>query len=187
MALGKEVAANQFPQVYQDLGIDPNKLGCIMLNTEPIEISNVIQFDDLYFSDPLLHPHTQGIICEDIPHVTLLYGLLRSGLELKKHVDALLEGWEPADPTIREIGFFPGEDENNKYITLVAKLEASPNLLDANSRLRLLPHCDTHQTYQPHITLAYISDSSDYQGYIRTLNHMFMGMAVRAANLNYGD
>ena len=187
MAPDTEVTAAQFPQVYQDLGIDPARLGCVMLNTEPISVSNVIYHEDLYYADPAMHKYAQGVVSESVPHVTLLYGLLRSGTELKKHVDAVLAGWEPADPTIAEIGFFPSSAPDEHYVTLVARLEASPNLVEANSRLKLLPHIDTFSSFKPHLTLAYVSDSSDYQGYITTLNHMYQGMAVRAANLNYGD
>jgi hypothetical protein len=47
-----QISASQFPDVYANLGIDPNKLGCIMLNVEPIQVSNIILYDDLYMADP---------------------------------------------------------------------------------------------------------------------------------------
>jgi len=114
-----QITASQFPQVYEDLGIDPGKLGCVMLNTEPIQVGDIILYDDLYMADPEEHPHMQGIISETETHVTLLYGLLRSGTEMRKHVDAVLSGWSPESPTISEVSFFPSNDPSESYITLV--------------------------------------------------------------------
>ncbi len=183
-----QITASQFPQVYADLGIDPGKLGCMMLNTEPIVVSNLILYDDLYYSDPEKHPYMQGIVSEEVPHVTLLYGLLRSGPELKKHIDAVLDGWTPQDVSIEAIDVFPSNDPDESYVTLIAKLEMTPNLIEANARLKLLPHLDTFPMgFQGHITLAYLNDSSDYQGYIQKLNQAFQGKTVKALGLNYGD
>ena len=183
-----QISAGQFPQVYADLGIDPSKLGCLMLNTEPIQVSNIILYDDLYYSDPEKHPYMQGIVSEVVPHCTLLYGFLRSATELKKHIDAVLDGWTPGDLTIAEAGFFPGNDPDENYVTLIAKLEATPNLVEANQRLKLLPHIETFPTgYQPHVTLAYLNGYSDYQSYIQTFNHAFQGKTVKVLGLNYGD
>ena|SRR5712691_1939843 len=188
MPSGTEVSASQFPQVYVDLGIDPGKLGCVMLDVEPIVVSNLILYDDLYMADPEKHPHMQGIISETEAHVTLLYGFLRSAMELRKHIDAVLEGWTPEDVSIEAIDVFPSNDPDENYVTLVAKLEMTPNLIEANARLKLLPHLDTFPMgFQGHITLAYLNDSSDYQGYIQKLNQAFQGKAVKVVGLNYGD
>ena len=96
-----QITTRQFPQVYIDLGIDPSKLGCVMLNVEPIKVSNIILYDDLYQTDPVKHPHMQGVGIRNVPHCTLLYGLLRSGMELKKHVLAVLDGWTPRTSLLR--------------------------------------------------------------------------------------
>jgi hypothetical protein len=58
-----QVSSQQFPQVYEDLGIDTNNLGCIMLDVEPIEVSSVIDPEDLYH-DPE-DEFTQGIVSAD--------------------------------------------------------------------------------------------------------------------------
>jgi hypothetical protein len=42
-----QVSASQYPTVYQDLGIDPSNLGCIMLDTEPVIVSEIIKQEDL--------------------------------------------------------------------------------------------------------------------------------------------
>ena len=110
-----------------------------------------------------------------------------SGLEQKKPVDALLTSWTPEALTIAEVSFFPSSNPEEKYITLIAKLAVTPNLLDANNRLRKLPHIDLHPDYVPHITLAYLNDTSDYQGYVQKLNGVLQGKTVKALGLNYGD
>lgn len=183
-----QITASQFPDVYANLGIDPNKLGCVMLDVEPIQVSNLILYDDLYYADPAKHPYAQGIVSESVPHCTLLYGFLRSATELKKHIDAVLEGWTPQDVTIAAVDVFPSNDPGENYVTLIAKLEMTPNLIEANARLKLLPHLDTFPMgFQGHISLAYLNDSSDYQGYISKLNQAFQGKTIKALELNYGD
>ena len=105
-----DLNSTNFPEVYEWLGIDTGNLGCIMLNTAPLEVSDIIPEADLYFADPKLHPHTQGIVSEAVPHVTLLYGLLRSGLELKPHVDMIMAGWSIKEVVIDQVNFFYGKD-----------------------------------------------------------------------------
>jgi 2'-5' RNA ligase superfamily len=183
-----QITASQFPEVYANLGIDPNKLGCLMLDIEPIVVSNLILYDDLYQADPEKHPHMQGIVSENEAHCTLLYGFLRSAMELKKHVDAVLNGWAPESPTIASVDVFPSSDPEESYVTLIAKLEMSPNLVEANARLKLLPHIETFPMgYQGHVTLAYLNASSDYQGYVSKLNETLQGKIIGAMGINYGN
>jgi hypothetical protein len=192
------VNSRSFPQVYVDLGIDPGNLGCIMLDVQPIVVSDVIDAADLYVSEKPGLGFVKGNVSEDVPHVTLLYGLLRPGPELKKHVDAVLEvepvdgglesHWDfPEDVVIDKVDFFYSPDSEEHFVTIVALLQVSPGLAEANGRLRLLPHIDTFMEYKPHITLAYVSDSSDWQGYIKTLNEKLAGQSIRAVALNYGN
>src|SRR5205085_2546493 len=121
-------------------------------------------------------------------HLTLVYGFLRSATELKKHVDAVLEGWTPQDVTIAGVDVFPAGSADSPYTALVATLELTPNLLEANARLKLLPHCETYPLgYMPHVTLCYLNGSSDYQNYVQTLSKELQGKTVKALGLNYGD
>jgi hypothetical protein len=109
-----QISSQQFPQVYEDLGIDTNDLGCIMLDVEPIEVSSVIDPEDLYH-DPE-DEFAQAIISEDTPHVTLLYGLISSGPAMRKHVDTVLDGWELGSVQITAVTAFAG---NPDYTPLV--------------------------------------------------------------------
>jgi 2'-5' RNA ligase len=179
--------ATDFPQVYEDLGIDTGHLGCIMIDTAPIEVHHVIPEDDLYYADEVAHPHTQGIVSETVPHVTLLYGLMRSGMELKKHVDAVLDGWPIPAIVIDRVSFFYGKDEVSSYITIVALVRATDGLGEGNGRLRLLPHIDTFAEYHPHITLAYVKDTANWETYVETLNAQYAGQEIMPAGLNYGS
>jgi hypothetical protein len=178
--------ASNFPQVYQDLGIDTGRLGCIMADTEPIVVHDVIPEDALYYADPDRHQWIQGIVSEKVPHVTLLYGLMRSGPELQKHVDAVLDGVVLDRVTIERVEFFYSNDPGENYVTLVAGLQVSDALADANARLRLLPHIDTFPQYKPHITLAYVKNTSDWTTYISPLEDKLKGIEVRITGLNYG-
>lgn len=180
-------SSNDFKQVYEDLGIDAGRLGCIMIDVEKIPVSDVIPADALWFKEDEPDSHTQGAVSENEPHVTLLYGLMRSGLELKKHVDAVLTDWSEEFVTIDKVDFFYSNDPHDKYITIIALVKVTDELLEANGRLRMLPHIDTFATYKPHITLAYVKESSDWKEYIDTLNSDLAGLNVPVTGLNYGD
>ena len=78
-----------------------------------------------------------------------------------------MEGWTPQDVTIASVDVFPAGSGDSPYAALVATLEPTPNLLEANARLKLLPHCETYPLeYKPHVTLCYLNNMSDAQGYI---------------------
>lgn len=178
--------ARSFPQVYVDLGIDLGRLGCLMLDTEPIKVSDLIPQSSLYFADPEKHKYIQGVVSETVPHVTLLYGFLRSAKELQKHIDAVLDGWKPEDLTIRNIDFFPSNEADEYYVTIIAHVEVTDNLKEANTRLSYLPHLNTFPDYKPHITLAYVRQDINYGKYIKLLNEKYAGTTVKAKSLNYG-
>lgn len=179
----EQVSSRQFPQVYEDLGIDTAELGCIMADTEPISVSEVIAPEDLYYSDD--EEFTQGIVSESVPHVTLLYGLISSGPAMKKHVDAVLDGWTLPDVQIETVTAFGSSDD--PYACLVAQLVPSEALIAANARLRLLPHIDTFPEYVPHMTLAYVkNDPEKVAEYVDTLGRRLSRMVVPIVGLNYG-
>lgn len=191
------ISSSSFPQVYEDLGIATNKLGCIMLDVEPLIVSDVINENDLYYAtDAEAHSYVDGIVCEETPHVTLLFGLMRSGHEMKKHVDAVLGFESPIDlpeyfPTsvkIDHVDFFESNYADEAYYCIIAKLEVTDALLEANGRLRMLPHIDTFMTYTPHITLAYIKHNDTMRdSYVEMLNTRLAGKSVKAVGINYGD
>ena len=126
------MSAREYQEVYQDLGIDTNKLGCIMVNTAPIEVSSLIDADDLHYDKA--DEFARGIVSESVPHVTLLYGLLSGGPAMQKHVDRVLDGWSIDNVQITDVTAFTG---NPDYSPLVAEV-AIEELLEDHQPLQLL-------------------------------------------------
>jgi 2'-5' RNA ligase len=177
------VSAGQFPEVYKTLGIDISSLGCIMLDVKPFEIPKTLNEEDLYFSPT--QDFVQGVVVDHKAHVTLLFGLLDSGPKLKDLVDQVLDGWKkPASIKISDIGVFPGkEDDGTEYSCIVAHVDPE-GLIEANNRLRLLPHIDTFPEYAAHMTLAYVKASATTE-WVEGFDYL-RGELVPTTNLNYG-
>lgn len=178
----KEVKSTDYPAIYKGLGIDTGKLGCIMIDTEPIVISDVIKDTDYYYSDE--HQYVNGNVSEDVPHVTLLYGLMRSGPELQVHVDTVLKDWQLPEIVIDKVSFFYGEESD--YVTIIALIKVTDALNEGHQRLSLLPHINTFGTYKPHLTLAYVKAESNWQEYVEELNKTLAGKSISAIGINYG-
>ena len=114
-----------------------------------------------------------------------MFGLLRSGQELKKHVTAVLEGWELPNIKIKEVNFFYGQ--TGEYVTIVALVDVTDELKEGHQRLSLLPHINTFGEYKPHITLAYVKASADWVGYVGELDKKFRGQFVAVKGVNLGE
>lgn len=177
-----DIGARHFPQMYIDLGIDIKYLGCIMLQVEPFNVRDIIDSEDLYYSDYITEP----LVGEKEPHITLLYGLLQSGLAMKKHVDTVLDGWELKEIEIAGASYFETDVEGEGYYCIIAEVVLTPVLIEGNWRLHLLPHVDTYP-YKPHCTLAYIKkDEARLNEYIEKLNKRYVGAVLRVARIDYG-
>lgn len=183
-----QLSAHQFSEVYANLGISLNKLGCIMAACDPLRVNDIIAAEDLYYANNPEHQYVAGIVSEDVPHCTLLYGLLRSGPELQRHVDAVLAGWKLDQVEIANVLAWPSRYEDEQYYCLVAELALTPELVEGNARLRMLPHIDTFPAYRAHITLAYIKqDDEKRDQYVDLLRQRFVGQTVTVKELDYGD
>jgi 2'-5' RNA ligase len=181
-----QISATNFQKVYEALGIDTGKLGCLMIDVQPVVVNDIISEEDLYYADPEKHKWIQGIVSEDIPHCTVLYGFLRSAKELQPHLTTLLEGVKIETLKIKEIHFFHSNEKGENYKTIIALIEPTEELLEANARASMLPHLNTFTSYMPHITLAYVKDSCDYMGYIAKLNEVYKGKTIKALDWNFG-
>lgn len=181
-----KLSAHQFKDMYQDLGISLDTLGCIMLDLEPLEFK--VNEDALYYAKDKKRFWIDGNVASKTPHVTLLYGLMRSGPELKKHVDTVLEGHIPSEVTIDHVDFFdtpPNTDE--AYYAIIAHLKITDDLQGAHDRLQFLPHIDTFPGYKAHFTLCYVKKNERTRDQlIEELNKHYKGKTIKAGKINYG-
>lgn len=175
----REVTAYDFIEVYREFGLDPRTLGCVMLDTEPLTVSDVIRHKDVYVSPT--RKFINGITSESEPHVTLLYGLLRAAQELRPYVELVLQGWEPAPVQILRVVAF--ESPLEPYYCLAAELAVSQSLIEAHARLSLLPHIDVFPAYRPHITLAYVRKAAPWREYAEKLTNRFASQIVKVGAL----
>lgn len=180
-----QISARDYPDIYEGTGIDPNDLGCIMLDLETMPIIEVVGNGaeaDLV-TESTRHDHMMGAVAEREAHVTLLYGLLENGNTWKDKVDSLLEGWSYGGVKVKDIGYF---DLPESY-AVVAHLEETTDLLEGHNRLTLLPHIQTFSDYRPHVTLAYIKKDADLGKWLTSLNKQYADTTIAATGINYGD
>lgn len=178
-----QLASRDLPDLYEGIDIDMDELGCIMVDTVKIPVT---QFVKNFKEEELFEQerYDQGsVVGETKPHVTLLFGLLENGNKWKNKVDMLLEGWELPTVTIESVSYF---DTGDSY-AVIALLERTPELVDGHERLTLLPHINTFSEYHPHITLAYIKKEADVDKWVSSLNRKYKGQKVATTGLNYGD
>lgn len=184
------ITAYSFPRVYERLGMPgaPSDLGCIMLDLEPIPVKAMLPADTAYFygrdDDPSLR-YVRGPVAEKGAHATLLYGLTpdkHAGVREQESVDELLDGLDLSSVTIADVGHFPGQF-GLPYACIIAHV-TSLDLIEANRRLRFLPHVDTFLEYRPHVTLAYVHED-DREASITALRSL-VGATLPSTGINYG-
>jgi 2'-5' RNA ligase len=181
--------SNDFRDMYKKLGIDQDKLGCIMLDIDEKGIPEIPEeFKDiLYTSEKKERFWIKGFVGGDEPHVTLLYGLMESGKKNKKYVDKVLDGWELDAVKVESIGFFDSPYKDDPYYCIVAHLEVSDKLLEGRERLELLPHINTFPGYKAHVTIAYIKrDESVKRKVTSHYKKELVGKKLKVVGINYG-
>jgi 2'-5' RNA ligase superfamily len=164
---------SQNAQHYADLlaqaGIDPDRMGCVMADFDPIPVTSLLPRSITFATDPN-RPWVRAKVAESGSHVTLLYGLLdpqaaaspdplnhrAAGQHLTSTIYYLLFDLMPLDPvTVTGAAFFPSPGVSYGAVVLLID---SPQFREANRRLRFLPHIDTFAEYRPHLTLAYVAN-----------------------------
>lgn len=179
----KQIAARDYPKLYDGTNVDPDDLGCIMANLEPLKVLELVEDGEADLVEKTKNDWSP-LPAEDEPHVTLLYGLLENGNKWKDKVDTVLDGWNMKQVKITEVDYFDLQDS----IAIVAHVEKSPELVDGHERLTLLPHIQTFSEYQPHMTLAYIQrDNKLIDKWVEALGNAYNGKVVKYKGLNYGD
>lgn len=182
----KQFNSHDFEEVYKDMGIDVDKLGCIMLDLNADNLPDLpINEKDFYSSKSRFW--IKGNVSKKTPHVTLLYGLLKPGPEWKEYVDKVLGSWKVDTVKIRNVGFFESNIPDEPYYCIVAHIEITPELKEGHQRLELLPHINTFPGYKAHFTLAYIKkDEANKNSVVSHLNTVLPGKQLKVVKLNYG-
>lgn len=176
------VNSSQFPTLYEGLGIDFDMLGCIMLN---IDQKNLPQFKN----PESLYENSNHSLASGEAHITLLFGLMKSGTEWKKQVDEVLAGWTCGQITVDSVSFFDITDpDSDSHYCIIAKIKVTPQLKEGHTRLQLLPHVDTFPEYIPHMTIAYVlHDDKIRDDVIDYYQARLAGKTLTITGINYGD
>ncbi len=89
---------------------------------------------------------------EDDPHITAKFGLHTNDANTLKPI---LSKTAPVKAKIGGVSVFCGADSDKPYDVLKFDVE-SDDLTRLNRELSALPHTDTHKSYCPHLTIAYV-------------------------------
>ena len=180
------LTAHEFPGLYDNLDVDTDKLGFIMLKVRPFPVLQFVEDgeDDLYYS-PDKDSYIQGVVAETKAHVTLLGGLLKPGPQWRKEVDQVLESWVVPRIKIKAIGAFPSPYPDQDYSCIVAHIDVTPELQEGNDRLAMLPHINMFPGYHPHVTIAYVKSDAT-QKWIDTFQFL-EGFELEPTGINYGS
>ena len=145
--------------LYSRMGIDIDKLGCVMLDCEtPTEMLDLVP-DFFWYHDPE-RPDDFGPELDS--HVTLLFGLLTPAHQQREFVDEVLADWR--QPEVFEVGTKWGLDvfgpKGAPYEAIVLKPAMGSPYIAANDALSRLPHVRTFPRYAPHVTLGYVNSGA---------------------------
>ena len=179
--------ANQFREMYSELSINIDKLGCIMLDIDN-SIPNLISKQDLHFTSNSDRFWINGFVAGHTPHITLLYGLLESGkTTYRKYVDEVLKDWKCDSVEVDHVDFFDSPYSDEPYYCIIAHLKITDELKQGNQLLQLLPHINTFPEYKAHTTIAYIrKDENLRNNIIDSYNDILSGAQLLVTGINYG-
>lgn len=179
--------SHSFEDIYKKLAINLDKLGCIMLDVDGSEIKKYGGEGTFYYAKDKDKFWINGFVAGKTPHVTLLYGLLKTGLEWKDYVNEVLKGWDVKTVRIKDISFFESPYKEEPYYCIVGHVDITPELLEGHQRLSFLPHINTFPTYQAHITIAYVKKADVVRDdTIRYYKKTLQGKDLKVIGLNYG-
>jgi hypothetical protein len=184
------INANHFREMYEELGINIDKLGCIMLDLDGSQIPKIQDESVLYFTTHPDRTWIRGFVGAK-PHMTLLYGLMASGrTSWKNEVDKVLDGWSVDAVNIKQVSYFESPYEDEPYYCLVGHVLITSNILEGHRRLEFLPHINTFPEYKAHVTLAYIQKDPDVREELITYfsSHLYQEQnnSLPVIGLNYG-
>jgi 2'-5' RNA ligase len=190
----KEIKAHDYKEVYEMLGYNLSKLGCLMLDTEPIKTEywelmqdGITAMFPGYYAKNKERFWIDGYVADKTPHLTLFYGFLQEAGCFKLHIEKLLGDSKVETVKIEDVSFFESPYQDEPYYCIVAKVEKTPELLDAHNKMTLLPNIQTFPDYKPHITIAYIiKDETTRDTFIAHLKKELIGKELKITGLNFG-
>ena len=181
--MGERLTAYKI-KALQDFGIEVAKLGCVMLDVEPVDSAAIAPSSWAYYAKNPERKWIKGLEAGD--HITLLYGLLQNANMIRSAIDEVLDGWEPGEISIDHVGSFGSTFDDEPYACIIGHIKVTPELIDAHARLSYLPHIDTFWEYKPHLTLGYVHKEFE-QDAIATFSQATRGGALLTPKgLNYG-
>jgi hypothetical protein len=161
---------HDYPWLLEELGIDVNALGAVMLPVKFREgyLERGYQMGILLEDDLVTDPSKFWIKGDvtDNAHVTLLYGLLEPGTEPAQaaRIKRLLEDWRAPSwlPITGFEAFPPTQDAEVPYSCIVARIgDRNGALAEAHGRLEYLPHVNTFPEWKLHATIAYVQPHAE--------------------------
>lgn len=183
----KNLNSHNFENIYKELGIDLDELGCIMIDLYANGIPDFPAKGLLYKTIDPKKFWIDGFVARKTPHITLLYGLLDSGKNWEKYIEQVLGGWKLDSVKIKEVGYFESPYKEEPYYCIVAHVEITPELQEGHDRLSFLPHINTFPGYKAHFTLAYIKkDEAQRDIIIDYYNKNLVGKEIKIQGINLG-
>ena len=142
--------------------------GCIMLNTKiPDWKENHISGIDP--KDVYIKQYDDSYGLEQIPHITILYGIHEDEIDPEVIIDVIKAKMKPVTVTITNISIF----EADEYDVVKYDIPATKQLLGYREMLeRTFPNTQTFPEYHPHMTLAYVKPGTGKK-YVSKLDEPF--------------
>lgn len=180
-----------FEETYKKLGVDLDKLGCVMLDIEPLNNMNANDhegMEGLYYTKNPERKWINGWIAGNVAHVTLLYGLLENAHNWEPHIAAVLDGWVLKEVEIENVDYFDSPYSDEEYYCIIAHIKVTEELVEGHQRLEFLPHINTFNGYKPHMTICYIKKDDQLRDkYIKEFNRLWQGKKMKVKqNINLG-
>lgn len=130
--------------------LEDHSYSCLMADVPEELTQKLLKWNKQHIPESVLYTEEEGHGREEIPHVTIKWGLLDD--KPSKALKAILSETKPFTATIGEVSLF----ENEKFDVVKLTIK-SDGLHKLHKRIKEeIPNEDTYPTYKPHLTLAYV-------------------------------
>lgn len=187
----KQLNSHQFQDVYKQMDINLDKLGCVMLDLDPLDNMWSLEQDgfiSLYKSTNPNRKWIDGWVVSETAHITLLYGLLDNAHNWENPINQVLTGWNMDEVEIDHISYFDSPYEDENYYCIVAHIKVTDELMEGHQRLEFLPHVNTFTGYKPHMTICYIEKNEKTRDtLLEQFNNLWAGKKLKVkSGINLG-